>query len=89
MAEKLLHEMLGCTGTSTAPTIGAINAMMRMYLKEQLPPSELAEKIAELRQLMVRSGITFDRKGYSLLLESSVYLEDPQVSKPYHHNKIL
>ena len=72
--------MLECAGTSTAPTIGAINAMMRMYLKQQLPAAELAEKIAGVRQLMVRAGITFDRKGYSLLLESSVYLEDPQAS---------
>lgn len=80
VAESLLMEMLvKCTGTSTAPTIGAINALLRLYLQEQLPAEELTHKVTELRQVMVRAGISFDRKGYSLLLESSVYIEDPQI----------
>jgi hypothetical protein len=80
VAEGLLMEMLvKCTGTSTAPTIGAINALLRLYLQEQLSPDELTQKITELRQVMVRAGISFDRKGYSLLLESSVYIENPQI----------
>jgi hypothetical protein len=80
VAESLLMEMLvKCTGTSTAPTIGAINALLRFYLQEQLPAEQLTHKITELRQVMVRAGISFDRKGYSLLLESSVYIEDPQI----------
>jgi hypothetical protein len=80
VAESLLMEMLvQCTGTATAPTIGAINALLRLYLQEQLVPEELTHKITELRQVMVRAGISFDRKGYSLLLESSVYVEDPQI----------
>lgn len=80
VAESLLMEMLvKCTGTSTAPTIGAINALLRLYLQEQLPTEELTHKITELRQVMVRAGISFDRKGYSLLLESSVYIQDPQI----------
>jgi hypothetical protein len=80
VAEGLLLEMLEkCTGTSTAPTIGAINALLRLYLQQQLPAADLGNKITEIRKVMVRAGISFDRKGYSLLLESSVYMEDPHI----------
>lgn len=71
--------LVKCTGTSTAPTIGAVNALLRMYLDHQLSKAELTDKISKLRQVMVRAGISFDRKGYSLLLESSVYLQDPEI----------
>ena len=71
--------MLKSAGTSTAATIGAINAVLQMYLEQQLPRDDLAEKITSLRQSMVRGGMALDRKGYSLLLEASTYLEDPQI----------
>lgn len=54
-----------------------------MYLKANFTKEELAERISMLRQVMVRGGMTLDRKGYSLLLEASVHLEDPKVRKPY------
>ena len=71
--------MLGCPGSSTAGAVGAINAILFMYLQKQLPPAEFAAKLAGLRQAMVRAGLAHDRKGYSLLLESSVYLQDPEL----------
>ena len=52
---------------------------MQMYLKADLSKEGLAERISILRQVMVRGGMTLDRKGYSLLLEASVQLEDPKV----------
>lgn len=30
---------------------------------------------------MIKGGMTLDRKGYSLLLEASVHLQDPKVRK--------
>jgi len=51
-----------------------------MYLTQELPRNELATKITSLRQSMMKGGLALDRKGYSLLLEASVYLEDPQVN---------
>lgn len=50
-----------------------------MYLRAKLGKEELAERISMLRQLMIKGGMTLDRKGYSLLLEASVHLEDPKV----------
>jgi len=56
-----------------------VGNFVQMYLKQELPKNELASKIASVRQAMVRGGMALDRKGYSLLLEASTYLEDPQV----------
>lgn len=50
-----------------------------MYLNANLGKEELAERISTLRQLMIKGGMSLDRKGYSLLLEASVHLEDPKV----------
>ena len=50
-----------------------------MYLNQNLNKEELAERISKLRQLMIKGGMALDRKGYSLLLEASVHLEDPKV----------
>ena len=80
VAEVLLREMVdSCTGTPSAPAVGSINSMLHMYLGQRLPAEVFAAKIAELRQSSLRAGIPWDRKSYSLLLESSVYLEDPQI----------
>lgn len=89
-AEALLIAMLKAPGSSTAATIGGINALLQMYLEQNLPRDELAAKITALRQLMVRGGMAFDRKGYSLLLEASNYLQDPQVgSMPNSYPRLL
>jgi hypothetical protein len=53
-----------------------------MYLNANLGKEELAERISTLRQLMIKGGMSLDRKGYSLLLEASVHLEDPKVCDP-------
>jgi hypothetical protein len=50
-----------------------------MYMNAGLTKEELAKRISKLRQVMLRGGMTLDRKGYSLLLEASVDLEDPTV----------
>jgi len=50
-----------------------------MYLQQQISSEELAGKISDLRQAMVKGGMAFDRKGYALLLEASVHMADTQV----------
>jgi len=50
-----------------------------MYLHTNLSKEGLAERISKLRQQMIKGGMALDRKGYSLLLEASVLLEDPKV----------
>ena len=50
-----------------------------MYLHASLTKEALAERISGLRQQMIKGGMALDRKGYSLLLEASVHLEDPKV----------
>lgn len=55
-----------------------------MYMNAGFNKEELAKRISKLRQVMLRGGMTLDRKGYSLLLEASVHLEDPTV-RHYRH----
>ena len=71
--------MLKAPGPATSGTTEAINALIQMYLNQMLPFDELTEKIAFVRQTMVRAGLKLDRKGLSLLLEAAVYMGNPQV----------
>eukprot|EP00890_Picochlorum_soloecismus_P000073 jgi/Picsp_1/1066/NSC_04549-R1_pentatricopeptide repeat-containing protein mitochondrial-like len=78
-AETLLLTLIEAPGATSASTIGSINAMLQMYMNAGFSKEELAKRISKLRQVMLRGGMTLDRKGYSLLLEASVHLEDPTV----------
>lgn len=79
-AEALLYqELMLCPGGSTAATVGACNSMLAAYLRQSLTSAELATKLSRLRTFMVQNNISFDRKGYSLLVTGSIVLEDPQI----------
>jgi len=58
-------------------------------MNAEFTKEELAKRISKLRQVMLRGGMTLDRKGYSLLLEASVQLEDPTVRHCCYYTKIL
>ena len=79
-AEALLfQELMRCAGGSTAATVGACNSLLAAYLRQSLTSVDLATKLARLRTFMVQNNISFDRKGYSLLVNASIVLEDPQI----------
>ena len=72
--------MLKAPGPASSSITGAVNALLQMYLDQGLPFDTLTQKIAFVRQAMVRAGFKLDRKGLSLLLEAAVYIGNPQVS---------
>ena len=81
-AERGLVAMVRAPGVIEAGVIGAVNAVLLSYLKEEdMGKEELAERISWVRGQMVVGGLSLDRKGVSLLLSASVLLEDVNVGK--------
>lgn len=81
-AERGLVAMVRAPGVIEAGVIGAINAVLLSYLREEdMGKEELAERISWVRGQMVVGGLSLDRKGVSLLLSASVLLEDVNVGK--------
>lgn len=81
-AERGLLAMVRAPGVIEAGVIGAINAVLLSYLREEdMGKEELAERISWVRGQMLVGGLSLDRKGVSLLLSASVLLEDVNVGK--------
>lgn len=81
-AERGLVAMVRAPGIIEAGVIGAVNAVLLSYLREEdMGKEELAERISWVRGQMVVGGLSLDRKGVSLLLSASVLLEDVNVGK--------
>lgn len=81
-AEQGLVAMVRAPGIIEAGVIGAVNAVLLSYLREEdMSKEELAERISWVRGQMVVGGLSLDRKGVSLLLSASVLLEDVNVGK--------
>ena len=78
-AESLLFELLTAPGTIAAASCYALNAVLQMYVGNNLQSDELRTRLNRLREVVITSGMDFDRVGYINLLKIAASTHDSEV----------
>lgn len=78
-AESLLFELLTAPGTIAAASCHALNAVLQMYVGNNLQSDELRYRLNRLREIVITSGMDFDRVGYINLLKIAASTHDSEV----------